>query len=263
MLMVKTNKMLVFKEKGHKYVDDKGEEWTSVTSLIKRFQPEVDWDKIAEKYSKKHKVPVETIKKQWKKENKVAIERGIKFHKQREEDLLSCQTIVEEGKELFMFRPTFDEYGNKLAPPQKLQEGIYSELLVALNSARICGQADYVVISDNVIKINDFKTNKAINKNGYVNWKGDEERMTGPLSNIPNSNYWHYTLQLNTYAYIIKKNNPSLKIGKLQLMHALFEDDGEVGDVIVYDLPIIQREVDSMINYHKCQISQEKFSGAK
>jgi len=240
--------MIKFIENTHKYVDMGGDvDWKSVTSLIHDYIPKKDWDKIAERYAKKHKLTSQEVKDKWKKENDISLERGTKFHKQREEDLLSCGTV--EG--LSIYQPSIDDDGYKIAPSQKLNEGVYPELLVYLNSAGICGQADYVEIRNGMINIKDWKTNKEIKMNGYVNWEGVEERLLPPISSIPNSNYWTYALQLNTYAYIIRKNNPLLKIGKLELLHIQFDNEGEVSNIQPYILPDLQSVVKSMIDHYK------------
>lgn len=246
--------MIKFIEDKHQYISVEGGEnplWTSVTQLIHQYIPKKDWDQIAQRYAKKHKLPVEQVKNKWKRENEQALARGIKFHKQREQDLLSCETIDDSGIALKICPPILDEFGDKLSPPQRLQDGIYPELLVSLNSAKVCGQADYVMIANGKIYIKDYKTNKAINKNGYINWEGLEERMLDPISGIPNSNYWQYALQLNTYAYIIRKNNPSLKLGKLELLHIQFDEEEEVSAIHPYVLPDLQSQVNSMINHFK------------
>lgn len=243
--------MIKFIEDTHEYIDTETDKrLISVTALIQSFEPKKNWDLIAERYAKKHKLNASDVKESWAKENRVALDRGIKFHKQREEDLLSCNTI--EGLEIF--RTTFDENGHKIFPSQKLTPGIYPELPVHLRSAGICGQADFVEIRDGLINIKDYKTNKEIKTNAYINWEGVEERLTGPLSSIPNCNYWKYALQLNTYAYIIRKNNPTLKIGTLELLHVQFDDQDEVVNIQPYVLPDLQGPVRSMIEYYKTRI---------
>ena len=42
-----------FEEVGHKYTDSYGTKFTSVTTFIKNFEPDKDWDMIAERASKK------------------------------------------------------------------------------------------------------------------------------------------------------------------------------------------------------------------
>lgn len=240
--------MVKFIEDKHAYIDLKdNSRWTSVTTFIHKFEPKKDWDEIKRKYAKKNNLSVDEVTAMWAAENKKAVDRGTLFHKMREEELLGCETI----NNLEIKQPIIDE-GVKYAPEQKLLAGIYPELLVTLNSAKICGQADYVEITeDGFINIKDYKTNKEIKLNGFTNWEGIEEKLIGPLSNIPNSNYWIYALQLNIYAYIIKRNNPKLKIGKLELLHIKFDEQNEVKEIVPYVLPDLQSDVKRAIEYHK------------
>lgn len=245
--------MIKFIEDNHQYVGlkDGSTDWISVTSLIKKYEPKKDWNKIALRYAKKHGLDVNAVKKQWRDDNKRAVDRGTEFHKMREDGFLACDSIEVSGKVLSICRPITDGDGHKISPPQKLEEKIYPELLLFLNSARICGQADYVEIVDGLVNIKDWKTSKEIKMSGYVNWEGIEEKMLAPLTNIPNSNYWHYALQLNTYAYIIRKNNPLLKLGVLELHHIQFDEAGEPSNIQPYILPDLQGPVESMINHYK------------
>jgi hypothetical protein len=245
--------MIKFIEDNHQYVDllDGSTDWTSVTTLIHKFEPKKDWGEIRRKYAKKHGLSEEEVAIRWSNENIKAVNRGTKFHAQREAELLSCETITIEDKPLFICRPIIDNNGHKIAPNQKLSDGIYPELMVAMKSAKICGQADYVEIINGRINIKDYKTNKELKWNGFINWEGIEEMMTGPLSHIPNCNGWLYALQLNTYAYIIRKNNPTLKLGKLELLHIRFDEYDEVSEVIPHVLPDLQSSVHNMIEYYK------------
>lgn len=240
--------MVKFTEDDHQYIDIKdGKVWASVTTFLHSFEPKKDWDSIARKYANKNNLKYEDVKKMWSNENKKSIYRGNLFHKKREEELLYCETI----NDLPIYKSKV-EGDLKFSQSQKLSYGIYPELLVTLGSARICGQADYVEITkDGYINIKDYKTNKEIKMNGFTNWEG-EEMLNSPLSNIPNSNYWIYALQLNMYAYIIKRNNPSLKIGDLELLHIKFyEGNDEVKTIIPYKLPNLQKEVRKAIESFK------------
>ena len=55
---------------------------------------------------------------------------------------------------------------------------------------------------DGTLDIYDWKRAKEIQKNSHFNkWS------TNPLiSHLPDTNFWHYSLQLNTYKAIIERN---------------------------------------------------------
>ena len=108
--------------------------------------------------------------------------------------------------------PSHDQDGIKIAPDQKLDEGVYPEHFVYLKSAGICGQADLVSIVNGYINILDYKTNKEIKENGFKNWEGVVSKMFKPVNNLEDCNLNHYNLQLSLYAYIIKNIILNLKL---------------------------------------------------
>ena len=139
--------------------------------------------------------------------------------------------------------------------------------MVYLKSVGICGQADVVEVVDGCININDYKTNKEIKTKAYTNWEGITSKMYAPIAHLDDCNLNHYNLQLSIYAYIIKKHNPKLKIGKLTIQHVKFVElakdkngypinqhiDGEpvIDDIVMYDMPYLKNEVISIINWLK------------
>ena len=58
-------------------------------------------------------------------------------------------------------------------------------------------------------KIEQFKEIKKSNWNNYAN--------TECIGHLPDSNYWHYSLQLNTYKYMLEKNY-GLKVNGMYLV---------------------------------------------
>lgn len=60
--------------------------------------------------------------------------------------------------------------------------------------------ADIVIKNGNEVIIGDWKTNKEIKTKGYFNKKTNKVQcMKYPLNNIPDINYYHYTLQMSIY----------------------------------------------------------------
>lgn len=266
---------IIFKEKGHKYESlDPNEqiEWTSVTSLIHKFQEPFDAVAIAEKSSKNKKskwygIPPKKIIEIWNLENKRAIDLGSFYHNQREADLLECDTLQREGFDLPIIPPKVND-GLKYAPDQKLVSGIYPEHFVYLKSAGVCGQADRVEVVNGYINIYDYKTNKEIKTEPYINWEGIRKTLQSPLSHIDDCNLMHYTLQMSTYMYIMLKHNRKLRPGKMVIEHVVFDKEGDdefgypiikqtedgnpiVKEIVPYEVPYLKEEVVTMINWLK------------
>lgn len=271
---------LIFREEDHSYVtkDNDSEKWISVTSLISKFKEPFDKDAIAKKSSKNRKskwygMSPEEIIEAWDSENKRALKLGSWYHKQREDELLACQTLQREGIDLPIFN-IIEQDGVKLAPDQNLVSGIYPEHMVYLKSAKICGQADRVEIVNKKVNIYDYKTNKEIKTESYKNWEGVHKMMLAPINHVQDCNLMHYALQLSIYMYIILKHNHSLQPGKLEIHHILFEIDSMdengypiiatdaagdpmIKEVVPYELPYMKKEVNAIIKYLK--LNSKKF----
>jgi hypothetical protein len=264
---------VIFKPKNHKYESigpDESIEWTSVTSFISKYKKPFDAKSIAERSSKSKKskwygMTVEDILQAWENESNRAIDQGNWYHNQREADLLELNTIERHGCILPIIRPLIND-DIKYAPSQKLVEGMYPEHFVYLKSAGVCGQSDLVEVAKGFVNITDYKTNKEIKKESYVNWEGVSQKMSAPVSHLDDCNFWHYALQLSTYMYIILKHNPKLKPGKITIHHVLFytegndkfgnpitklDDQGEplVKKIVPYDLPYLKAEVINLIKH--------------
>lgn len=266
---------LIFEPKEHKYTSidpSDSTQWVSVTSLVSKYKKAFDAKLISSKSAKSKKskwfgMTPDQIQKAWKDEADKAIALGTWYHNQRESDILECATIDRHGYSLPVVKPIEIE-GVKHAPDQKLGPGIYPEHFVYLKSAGICGQSDRVEIAGDKVYINDYKTNKEIKTESYVNWEGIAEMMLEPVSNLPDCNYYHYALQLSFYMYMILKHNPKYKPGALVLDHIIFEIDGvdEYGnrilkydgqnqpiikEIVQYELPYLKSEVIAIINHRK------------
>ena len=270
---------VIFKSDGHVYEtlneDLKKDQikWTSVTSFVGMFKPKFDAEAQSKKSSKNkrskwYKIPPKKILEIWNKESERAIELGNWYHDEREERLCEFKTISREGVEIPIVKPITDQNGIKIAPEQKLKDGIYPEHFVYLKSAGLCGQADLVTIVNNKINILDYKTNKEIKMKGFTNWEGITSKMYKPVSHLDDCNLKHYNLQLSLYIYIIKKHNPKLKIGDLQIQHVTFEEEGKddygypitkyndqnepiIKEIKMYNLPYLKQEVQSLIMWLK------------
>ena len=265
---------IIFKASDHSYtsIEDDLISWTSVTSLVSNFKEAFDAKGIAQKVSKSKKskwygLTSEEILEAWDSESKRAMELGTFYHNQREADLCSFSSIEKDGKALPIFTP-IEKEGVKYAPNQKLDDGVYPEHMVYLKSAGICGQSDLVEVINGKIYITDYKTNKEIKTESYVNWEGISKKMLAPVNHLDDCSFNHYALQLSIYMYIMIKHNPKLEPGQMFIHHIIFEQESEdkhgypiykktpegdpiVESVIPIEVPYLKEEVISIVNWLK------------
>lgn len=265
---------IVFNAEDHSYVslEEDNINWVSVTTLVSQFKEPFDAKAISEKVSKNKKskwygMKPKEIQDAWNGESERALELGTFYHNQREYDLCSLASIEKEGVPLPVYSP-IEKEGIKYAPDPKLTEGVYPEHMVYLKSAGICGQSDLVEVVNGKVNIIDYKTNKEIKTESYVNWEGISKKMLHPVNNLDDCSFNHYALQLSIYMYIILKHNPKLKPGEIYIHHVIFEQEGEdefgypiykklpngdpvVKEVIQMEVPYLKEEVMSIIFWLK------------
>ena len=272
-----------FLPEDHKYVSiDPAESipWVSVTSIISKFKQPFEAEKIAEKSSKNKRSKWYGMTKQeildaWKSESERAISVGNWYHNQREEDILGLETIERHGRVIPIMQPLSDTEGLKIAPDQKLKDGMYPEHFVYMKSLGLCGQSDLVEVVDGTVHITDYKPNQEIRSESFKDWEGVSQKMNPPVSHLDDCNLNHYNLQLSIYMYMILKHNPKLKAGTMMLQHIMFEDEGKndngypilkvndlgdpiIKDIVYYDLPYLKNEVLSIVNWYKDNKSKFK-----
>jgi len=263
--------MIKFIEKNHSYHSEDGITWTSVTSIVKKFQERFDAESISIKSSKNKKskwygMSPSEIRKCWEDISMTAIELGNWYHKEQERILCNAETIEREGFPCKIIKPIIIE-SEKIAPEQRLENNhIYPEHFCYLKSASICGQSDLVEVRDNKVHIIDYKSNKSLEAEGFKNWQGISKKLKAPLGHLDDCKLNIYNIQLSLYMYIILKHNPQLKAGSIKIHHIIFKEidrdrldnpvyardsnnDPVVDHIEVHDLPYMKDEVISIIKY--------------
>lgn len=189
----------------------------------------------------------QAILDEWDNENRKSCDRGTKIHA----DLENSFYVKKKDINLSKF-----EIGGKFECKKDysdldIENGVYPEYLISRVSEdgklRIAGQIDLLVKKGNKITIADWKTNKKIDTKSFFNQKNKTSvKMKFPLNKLDDCNYWHYTLQLSTYAWMIQKLNPEFEIEDLVLVHFDHQDN-----MTVYHLPYLKEEVVRMLNHFK------------
>lgn len=190
----------------------------------------------------------------WDNENKKSCDRGTKIHEELENSFyknptnISLQKFGIGGK--FECRKDYSELD--------LEYGVYPEYLISRTSddgiLKIAGQVDLIVKSGNEIIICDWKTNKKIEQKSFFNAKTKSStKMKYPLNNLDDVNFYHYTLQLSTYAWMLQKINPNFIIKDLILVH--FDHNN---NQTVYHCDYLKPEVERMLYFYKKEVISEK-----
>ena len=283
-VITKQNGNIAFVEETHKYFDvtNPNAVFTSVTTMIHEYTQPFDkefWSayKALEKLLAKDVWSIEkksllntkkfdkvilelhdinendfnkvqqTILDEWDEENRKSCERGTKIHADLENSFYNKKKDIDISKFEIGGKFVCDKGRTEL----DLENGVYPEYLISRVSEdgklRIAGQIDLLVKKGNKIIIADWKTNRKIETKSFYNNKTKQSvKMKFPLNNLDDVNYWHYTLQLSTYAWMLQKYNPEFEIEDLVLVHFDHDDN-----MTVYHLPYLTEEVIKMLNHFK------------
>lgn len=204
------DELIVFDEPTHVYtVRGTNKGYISVTKFLHCFFPPFDADKTIEKMMASPKWPeskyfgrtAAAIKAEWNESGRVASSAGTKLHSAIEHFLDGQEERVGEdvraSVEWSHFQRFWARFGAGSAEelePYRLEWQVYVEEL------KLAGSIDGVFRrkSDGAFFIYDWKRSKEI--------KTENPFGAGfaPVDHLPDSNYWHYSLQLNTYRYILE-----------------------------------------------------------
>ena len=286
----KRNGNVVFNDEFHKYWDitDESKKYISVTTLIERYgQPfnEAFWskykalqkiapdafnmekknllsskkwnNKILQTYGisgKEFDKAQKDILDEWKKKNEEACKRGTKIHADIENSFYKNPN----NKELVKFVKGGKFVCKKNYTDLDLEYGVYPEYLIYRESddgiLLLAGQIDLLIKQGNHITLCDHKTNEHIDIQGfYDSATKSTTKMTYPLNKLDDSNFWHYTMQLSTYAWMLQKINPNFIIDDVILNQ--YEHNGNNR---LYHCEYLKKEVERMLAHYKKQLLLEK-----
>lgn len=221
---------VTYYDEPHKYFLD-GKQLISVTTLIGKYEDEFDAQYWGEIKGNQYNIDKDEIIHLWNYINKVGTTRGSIVHdyaenlfnnkvfpypRQRVVDMFGNDPIWDSYLKAKKHVDTFYKFSkNKLIP-------IKTELVVFDREHGIGGMVDLLFynIKAKEFQIWDWKTNKEFsgwNKENGADVNEGKTNFTGPLAFLKNNDLNHYSLQLDTYKYIIEKNT-GLKLGQSYLV---------------------------------------------
>lgn len=133
-----------------------------------------------------------------------------------------------------------------------LDRGVYPEFMISCNidGLLLAGQIDLLILDGNDVILIDWKTNREIKKTSYYDkFKKKHQMMKFPLSNLMDTNYWKYSLQLSVYMYLLQQIKPELNCKGLMLIHI----DKETGQETKYPVEYLKDDVERMLKHFKKQ----------
>ena len=212
-----------FQDEGHIYTikhggksDDGDTGFTSVTTWLHSLFEKFDADKIINNMMKSSRwsenkyygMTKSEIKDLWNANGQAASSAGTKLHYDIECTYNKMQ-VTNDSVEYKYFLEFYNKYCDL--------EPYRTEMLVYDEELRLSGSIDMIFrCSDGSFEIYDWKRSKEIVKvSKWGKWiKSDV------LSHLPDTNYWHYSLQLNTYkAILIKKYGMNVQNLYLVVLH--------------------------------------------
>ena len=128
-----------------------------------------------------------------------------------------------------------------------------TEWMVYDEDVRIAGSIDMVYLDpaaadDGTVMIYDWKRTKEIKKtDGF-----DKYSTTECINHLPDTNFWHYALQLNIYKAIIERNYGK-KVTTMMLV--CLHPNNKNGDYLLFKVPDLQTEIRDLFELRKKQIS--------
>jgi hypothetical protein len=236
---------VIFDEPSHTYTNpSSGVKYISATTLIKSYTPPFDanyWStykamkKVLEEkgewvaYKKKaggwdnvvlyvrsidvsfpYRAEVLAVKKEiladWDDRRESAASAGTLLHKLKEGATKSKVHITESLVEI----PHMER--DLIGAPEFTENGVYTELLLYHDKCQIAGQADWVMKMGKKVSIKDYKTSKVIEKVAF-----QDECLLGPLSHLPNANFYTYSIQLSLYGWMLEQ--AGFEVDKLSIEH--------------------------------------------
>ena len=258
-----------FYQRGHKYEikSDPNSKYTSVTTWNHKHFPKFDADAVIQNifnskgWGPEHKYwgqTAEQIKASWKSNGDAVSGAGTSLH-ERIENFMNDKRFNFDYSHKELYEVYKGDY--KQVDPQVEWEyflqfvGDHPELkpyrtewMIYDEDLKLAGSIDMVYENpDGTLSIYDWKRSKDISKvNGWNKF------ATNPLiCHMPDSNFWHYALQLNTYKGILER-----KYGKIvtKLCLVRLHPDNEEQTYELLEVPILTKEMKELFEEREKQV---------
>jgi hypothetical protein len=232
----------VFNKERHSYIDPSDQmKYESVTRWVNKFKKPFDRDRLAERSAKKQGITAEQVLANWDKLRDDSASFGTFVHKALETYFLTGKTTSENEQIVENFHLLDLKFDNV---------NTAFEQIVYDKDIQIAGTADVIEhVGNDMFNVYDFKTNK----NLRISSKYDEQ-MIGPVSHLPGTEYFVYSMQLSMYAYLYEKmtGRTCCRLRILWLNRANIQDYTDfTGIWKIYSIPYLKEDVINCIKYYQ------------
>lgn len=233
---------ITFDEGPHIYTIDGDSSFTSVTTWNHSHFKPFDSDLIIDRMMASKKWPnskyygqtKEEIKNLWKANGVASSNAGTKMHYDIE--CFYNNNKVENDSIEFSYFMKFHNSNPNLKPYR-------TEWMVYDKELKLAGSIDMIYENeDGTLDICDWKRCKEIKK--FDNW--GNSATTECIEHLPDCNFWHYTLQLNTYKYLLEKNyGKTIKNMYLVCLHP------NKPSYVKYNVPYLPQEINDLMELRR------------
>jgi ATP-dependent exoDNAse (exonuclease V) beta subunit len=237
---------ITFDEGPHIYTIHGEQGYTSVTTFVHHHFPSFDSAAILDRIlsSKKMSDPSykyygktrEQILAEWDENRDKAACAGTKMHFD-----IECyfnQLPVENDSIEFQYFRNFVADFPELKPYR-------TEWMVYYEEYKLSGSIDMIFENpDGTLQIYDWKRCRSIDYESY----GNACALTPCINHIPDSNFWHYSIQLNMYKTILE-HKYGKKVTALYLV--CLHPDNAYGNYDRIEVPILNEEIANLLDWWK------------
>jgi ATP-dependent exoDNAse (exonuclease V) beta subunit len=258
-----------FFEEGHKYVilTDPNTKYTSVTTWNHSHFPHFDADGVitnmmkGKNWKEGHKywgMTAEEIKAQWNANGASVSGLGTDMHFEIEcfmnDKNLQCEYTHKDLYDMYTTQSKHDnenlewKYFIEFVKDTPELKPYRTEWTVYHEDLKLAGSIDMVYENpDGTLAIYDWKRSKDITTVNTFN----KYALTESICHMPDSNFWHYALQLNTYKAILEQKYEK-KITDLYLVRLHPNNEEKTYELI--KLPILSKEISDLFSERLQQI---------
>lgn len=263
-----------FYNKGHKYeiLCDRDSKYTSVTTWNHKHFPKFDADAVIENIFKgknwgpDHKywgMTAEQIKNSWKSNGDAVSGAGTNLH-ERIENFMNDKRFQFEYTQKELYQIYSGDHKGKVDEQIEWEYFLHfvrdhpelkpyrTEWMIFDEDLKLAGSIDMVYENpDGTLSIYDWKRSKDISKiNGW-----NKFAINPLICHMPDSNFWHYALQLNTYKAILER-----KYGKTvtKLCLVRLHPENEENTYELLEVPILTKEIVDLFEEREKEVSAER-----